>query len=816
MAQIAQDAQAEQHAKEAWVASARRWLRKRKGDETKGSKGPPKKFRKKAYHWLVSLNSSLATVAGKSLTAFKVDKDESKRPPPEEWPYLMISADQGPDGVCASFFARYHQFMNVDFFWDPSHGHQRDILASIGQVGLSAWMHLMTVVYNLGHGPWDSHARFSQLSESTSTYIENHVQRCPIFNHYKYHIAQDFGMTDEPGAQVSDDDIISAMRQHWTTKRKGAKVHLCRFGDFINKAAEADKYHHFFLLRCLHLGLDEGMFGEAVLEVLRRPQKLNTPDLDKQEAKIEVARSNDAHQSIRSLAKNNIAVAAIMLSDPLTQVRARCVHMLPAPMSSWFSVQSRTLRSSSEAANWLLQQVTGTIWTPFRQVVGQLSDSSVLESLGMTLSFFPGVEEYALDDPIVVENDEVAELAGLFVLALLGCRDRRLMYITEGWTGLQALFFSDCADDRMQACTRLRKQYEAFRELSRQDDKVCKAIARRSIFQQAPTVQLVELLTRNGWEPTRLIAEHCKNRVSGVLQSKVAEDLIGAGRRLEKPAPNPTQLPKQKLWKFLIDEKVVDGLYRFEEPRFRDVQVPRGREGNLPPGLFAADFKGAPAALRAVAGTKQTVPWHTSGVTNMHLVYADLYSTTLAHERNDWKSLQTTYFSALAEGKNMAMKKVGSSKWFFSLGGNNPIAARGWPAVATMRQDELLFLELDMTGKPEWILVTDPEAWQAVTFQWHSPLRQYLADRSRRSQVRSKPSLVAYPIGKPKPLIQEAACQGFWDIPKANLMWFCRYYGVEVNSQASLCAVLKGLILKLMPKTSDERLVEMLAKRSDI
>ena len=562
------DAAGVSEAKATWMEKARCWLKRKKQLDDTAEAKRPKKFRKKSYMWLVSLNTTLVNVTGRSIEAYCHDEDgdgpSGVSPPAAMWPYLAISADQGPDGLCASFFLAYHCKANVEFFWDPSHGYQRYIIGATGMVGLSAFMHLMVITYNLGHGPWDSHARYAQLCESTTSYLQHHVHQCPLFHFYKMQIAKEFGLLEFSGQALADADIIEAMKDHWSMKQKGAKVHLCRFGAFTTKAAEFDGHHTFTLLRCLHLGLTEGMFSKAVLDILLKPVKLEAPSETAE--KTPVARSNDAHQKLRHLCNNNIAVAAVMLSDYRTGFRTKVLYKLADPVCRWYKHQSSKIRSTAEAASWLAQQVKGDIWIPLQATWKQLLDQQLLEQLGLDITFFPGMHQLDEGHPVVGENEEIADLAGRYIISLVALRDRRLQFYTEGWQGKQTMLFSGDPAVQSQAVRDLQEQHLAFEALKLRTDSVSRNMVRRSIFQLAPIQQLVSLCAESGWAPSEQLAQHCKNRVSSVLQSKCAEDIINKGRSLERPAPNQSQLPARRVWKNLIDEGVVDKLYRYKSP----------------------------------------------------------------------------------------------------------------------------------------------------------------------------------------------------------------------------------------------------------
>eukprot|EP00975_Prorocentrum_lima_P057623 12082953-Prorocentrum_lima.AAC.1 len=53
-------------------------------------------------------------------------------------------------------------------------------------------------------------------------------------------LPRSLGCWRDNGQALSDADIIQAMQGHWSMKQQGAKVHLCRWGDWTSKASEFD------------------------------------------------------------------------------------------------------------------------------------------------------------------------------------------------------------------------------------------------------------------------------------------------------------------------------------------------------------------------------------------------------------------------------------------------------------------------------------------------------------------------------------------------------------------------------------------------
>ena len=180
---------------------------------------PAKKHRKKSFHWIVNIDTWLRSNASRSIADFCIDKDPSKRSHPSSWGHVTIAADQGPDGLCAQFFLQNEMRMNASFIWDISHGVNRDILGAINLVGLSTWMHLMVIYFNLGHGPFDSQARFLQLAQSTDTYLKHHARTCPISKLHEDQLIRDFDLVDFVGNRA--EELRCRMVDEWSIHNKG-------------------------------------------------------------------------------------------------------------------------------------------------------------------------------------------------------------------------------------------------------------------------------------------------------------------------------------------------------------------------------------------------------------------------------------------------------------------------------------------------------------------------------------------------------------------------------------------------------------------
>lgn len=85
----------------------------------------------------------------------------------------------------------------------------------------------------------------------------------------------------------------------------------------------------------------------------------------------------------------------------------------------------------------------------------------------------------------------------------------------------------------------------------------------------------------------------------------------------------------------------------------------------------------------------------------------------VANTKQDWSFLSTTYFSILASGHNVAIKRASSSQWYFGLKGHETVACRVWPATCIWSGKALQFLGIDSSKQPEWLVIDDPNNFEA-------------------------------------------------------------------------------------------------------
>ena len=351
-----------------WAKKARSWCEMRGLKEHDGlddDEGPVMKKRKASFNLGLAVDGILQKVTGVGFDHFKVPDEESQRLPPEKWPYLSLAMDQASDNMSLSFFLRYKMMVNLDCWWDMSHGVWRDVDLTVGDLGLRPFVRMATIGLNLGHGPWEDGSRYHQLQESMNEFFGLASPEDPLFTSLLPKLAADVGFQDRATEAGIEIEIWNHLKDLWGERKKGEKVALCRFGKFSEVAQTKDHLFHFSLLKSLYLGMQEDMFDAQTFRAAIEKKKL-AEKRDGVEEGSAVKRGNDCVNALRAACKNNVHTMVLVWTDPLTQPRLRVMFHFTRHLKQWYGTQSHVLRSCQASLEWVKAQTMGAIWEPLK------------------------------------------------------------------------------------------------------------------------------------------------------------------------------------------------------------------------------------------------------------------------------------------------------------------------------------------------------------------------------------------------------------------------------------------------------------------
>ena len=674
----------------------------------------------------------------------------------------------------------------------------------------------MVVAMNLGHSPFDSDARQNSLRESTTEYLETMALDCPLLDEDIEDLIEDLELQlcrFDPDLKVR---IRDCLKLDWNARCAGTTVKKCRFANWVDRAQEYDRSFTFTKMRVQYYGLQERLFSKDFREKLAADvMKAAAAEADsaQQLGRVSMANSNDAVKKLREANKSNVQLTATLLSDPLCRPRMRLLWRFCAPIREWYGKQNRRLRSCHEHREFMQTQVHQHFAEPLRATWRLLADGRLLGEIGLQCDLNPMLMQCNKDDPVVAYENALAATCGAYVVALLSRRSRRMLYLTHGWTGQQALFTSNDERCRQVAADKLMGQFRAFEKATTRRETFWKNVVKRSIFKYVATEQLVEFLKRNGGQVSDAMRAHCVERISGIGQSKVAEDEVGVGRGREHSAHNKSQIPPRRLWESYVTKGLPSTLYRYAEPEWQKMPLPAGREGFLPKSLFTTQFKSVPKWIPQIIGTnRKATTFFTTDVEGSCAQFADLDVLTAAMDGDNWSTIAKAYFmGSLCDGGGMALLPPHTAQWYISLGSVSGPSVLAWPAEAVHRSDGTLQeFRPQLDGHAEILCVTCGYAWQAVNYVWTSPLSQVVQGLVPPADSLDDPEIRMVVHDEPECLWVFAAKSAFWCISFTNLGLFCRHLGIEVSSEDSMWDRLFRILKHLLSDHSEEEIVDIM------
>lgn len=221
-------------------------------------------------------------------------------------------------------------------------------------------------------------------------------------------------------------------------------------------------------------------------------------------------------------------------------------------------------------------------------------------------------------------------------------------------------------------------------------------------------------------------------------------------------------IASEAIWQSLTERNLTSGLYRYDTPDSMAEQAPLGKKAELLAHLFATKVRGALVWIKDIVGTRSTPEWHTASADSSATVFGDMVAARLASERRAWKDIaQYSYLGQLASALCLALRPPRQDKWFIALGSVG-IAVLLWPADLECRQGQPKVLRPSTDGHTEATVIFEFQTWQALTFEWISPLGQVTRRLRAPRDVSEFPCLVALVCTGPAPLLELAAQNAFW------------------------------------------------------
>lgn len=362
---------------------------------------------------------------------------EGSPEPREQRPHLLLSVDQGSDGLSGSSYLR-SVGLNLSVMPDPSHGNNNDFLDTLRDQGLFKFWVLMLIPMNVEHGPWLSDLRYNQVRQSWAAFAQHAApERAPLFLDKADDMLQECGGESALMADLGHDDVERAlwdrMLSGWAPK--GAKVNLYRFHDSRRKAGGLLTWWSATLCKHEFVAMEQGLLaGRNVAKLIVREEPAAAQEGQK-ESSTNSARVCLSERAIRGCCNNSLVISCMMLGDRWHYYLVKVIVVVSLPLSDWHYHMNHEMRSSDGAHRWLVNQLQSGFGDHLKAIFERASDLSALQECGLAASFAAGgvARAASRENDALQDTEDLANLFGEMTLTLGSRRLARCSYMVRGW-----------------------------------------------------------------------------------------------------------------------------------------------------------------------------------------------------------------------------------------------------------------------------------------------------------------------------------------------------------------------------------------------
>ena len=210
--------------------------------------------RRSAVSWLTNLEAQFRMASGfmQGLLMFQMPA-AAENLSWQQWPFMAIPMDLGPDGVAGLHAAQYHWKLAIEGLPDPSHGCNCDTDNALSLAGLKPVVMLGAIVANVPHGPDKEGLRHTQIADNMQQYLDNNSPASAVlFQSVKTHLAANYRKRgyDLGDASQEDEHMWTLLRARAASRRMGNKISLARFMDSLSMAQhQTDEWWELWLER---------------------------------------------------------------------------------------------------------------------------------------------------------------------------------------------------------------------------------------------------------------------------------------------------------------------------------------------------------------------------------------------------------------------------------------------------------------------------------------------------------------------------------------------------------------------------------------
>lgn len=476
------DSEAIAEQKEDWRSEAGVYWKKRTNEalEVKDRTRPPL-YRQKAYKWLIATDAAMQAVTGLGYKHFMQPPDLKDRGPPNEWPLVVLSCDEGSDGIAATNYLLFGRSCGVIRLRDPSHRTWNNAVDALKESALYTWVLLIGVVMSQDHGPWANQRWYQTGKEAVSEYLTIADPDDEIFLEHYSAILDELGFSDrvdEPGLQK---EVFKTLSDAFAVKvEKIASTRWFQVFERLEHKFLGIWYRRLVVLTYITIKLGFPMRDNVGIAAAAAAGPADPEDGGRANTRTEQAEV----RRLQFACKNGLHFMCSALADRDLRRLVEAVTLIMKPVRRFYSEQSATMRSAVESRDWYIALSSGRGNALLADLAASLSDPNLPEVAGLwTQGPLPGGLAWPTvqsEHPWLCMQDKVAAHLGLLVECLLKQFSTSFAFHTRGWPAGFARLLDPLT--RGQCVADMRRDYANFEALCGRTGVFWKKIKERHLL----------------------------------------------------------------------------------------------------------------------------------------------------------------------------------------------------------------------------------------------------------------------------------------------------------------------------------------------
>ena len=771
-------------------------------------------------------------------------------------PILCIHLDEGSPAYAMTWFLANHEDIRIISTRDIYHREWNDIKLALSKANLWHVVIMMTVVYNMPHGPWDSGAWFNKIRKIAITMVESMTSANPLFTPFYELVCADMGVT--PRGDAEHKAMV------WQTlfggsifRLRGEKVSLRRWFGWL---AASDLYlpkWHSILLSIVCLGqvmnvykdwTDVPLWAEQVSWVRNQacdeevsddgedemPGSEDSDDDDEDHPNVRHARREmpdaaearaaaeavegakhvveddkgavkenpkETMQQIRANSKNTCFACGFILSRENGRRQVAMITEMCRPVWTAHSKHASECRDPEAVAAWYQESALGLEYMAVMAATARiLLNMQLLANIGFMTEYGSLPKNAKTIDPVIQ-----TETASAFTMVDLFCciafqRISSMLFHSRALPGYLALLSS--SDDKiydmgMKKFLRDWAAYQVGLTKAKASTFIAKLV-KTSPFQMRLVREIALMATAvipglDENDRRHKIQKLLYYVFKGWGQTKVVEDNFKNCRYVETQG--------------ILNKTRTCSAYYGAMSQMGTIALHKRKEISIDEDTPVA--KGKPAEIFHCEKHKPSLPnagditgrssWQTFSPQSSKIIQADMWVLGHCNETHLWALAEKCDQCDFFQRRTIIQKKAEPSCFYIVLGSLVSRLLLVWmvEAVSIPKTNYNVFLvgtDAVDNKDPRAFIVLNIEEFVVIPAAPVAPAHYFLA---LKRSLPEKMGVVLLQHGKTEPVLLHAANNAFFDLGLPRLKALCKEYSIEtpcVTLAPTLCACVKHFI----------------------